>query len=114
MTLRNFCDAPVSDEELDAGPVSESPVAVVPEHPDDGGPDLGDLLLGHPGAEPDGEHRVRGEPAADPDVEAGTVGRVVHADERDVVDLRHNVLGGWPVRAVLNLRGRFEYSGSPM
>ena len=85
------CDPPVGDEELQPGPVAQPPVSVVPEDPDDAGPDVGDLGEGHPRTEPLGQHRVGRQPAADPDVEARPVLRVDDSDEGDVVDLMGHV-----------------------
>ena len=90
--LAELLDAPVGDQELQPGPVAQPAVAVVAEDRDDAGPDLGDLLQRHPGAEPLGQHRVGGQPAADPEVEARAVLGVDDADERDVVDLVRHVL----------------------
>ena len=82
---------PVLDEELQAGLSAQAAVAVVAEDRDDALPDVGDLVEGHPGAEPDGEMRVRGQSAAHPQVEAGSVIGVHDADEGDVVDLVRDV-----------------------
>ena len=90
--LAELLGAPVGDEELDPGPGAQPAVAVVAEDAAHAGPDLGDLVARHPGAEPLGEHRVGRQPAADPDVEAGAVLGVLDADEGDVVDLVHDVL----------------------
>ena len=74
------------------GAGAQPAVAVVAEDADDAGPDVGHLVERHPRAEPLGQHRVGRQAAADPEVEARAVLGVHDADERDVVDLVHDVL----------------------
>ena len=92
--LAELLDAPVGDEELQASPGAQAAVAVVAEDADDALPHLGHLVERHPHAEALGQHRVGRQPAADPEVEAGTVLGVHCTGERDVVDLRHDVVAG--------------------
>ena len=89
--LAELLHAPVGDEELEPGPRAQPPVAVVAEHADDAGPDLGDLVERDPDAEALGEHRVGRQAAADPDVEPDAVLGVHDGHERDVVDLGRDV-----------------------
>src|SRR3954449_9996103 len=92
--LPELRDAPVGDQELEAGAGAQSPVAVVPEHRDHGLPGIGDLVERDPDAHLLREHRVGGEPAADPEVEPRAELGVHGADEGDVVDLRRGVEAG--------------------
>src|SRR5918996_2831497 len=89
--LTEALDTPVVDQELQPGPRPQPPEPVVAEDPDDAGPDVRDLFQWDPGTEPLGQLGVGGQPATDPQVEAGAVPGVHDADERDVVDLVHDV-----------------------
>ena len=92
MTFPESCCAPVLDQELDPCLGAQPPVPVVAERRDHGLPHVGHLVQRNPGAEPLTEHGVGRQAAAYPDVEAGAVFGMVHADERNVVDLVHHVL----------------------
>ena len=87
-----FLDAPVLDQELQPRLGPQPAVAVVAEDRGDRLPDVGHLVERHPGADPLGQHRVGRQAAADPQVQPGAVLGMVDADERDVVDLVHDVL----------------------
>jgi hypothetical protein len=89
--LAELLDAPVGDQELQAGAGAQPAVAVVAEDRDDALVDVRDLVQRDPGAQALADLRVGGETAADPDVETGAVLGVLHADERDVVDLVRHV-----------------------
>ena len=90
--LTELLDAPVLDQELQAGLGAKPAVAVVAEDRDDGLPDVRDLVERDPGTDPLREHRVGRQAAADPEVESGAVLGMVDTDERDVVDLVGDVL----------------------
>ncbi len=97
---------PVGDEELQAGAGAQPAVAVVAEDRDDALVDIRDLVQRDPGAQAHTELGVGGETAADPDVEARTVLGVVHAHERDVVDLVRHVEQGRAGDGGLELAGQ--------
>ena len=94
--LAELLRAPVGEQELQPGLVAHPAVAVVAEDGDDPGPHVGYVVLGHERAEPHGQPRVGRQPAADPQVVARAQLGVLDADERDVVDLVHDVVGEHP------------------
>src|SRR3954469_7233038 len=90
--LAELLRAPVGDEELQASAVARLAVAVVTEQPRHRRPDFRDLIRLDEDAEALREHRVGRQPAADPQVEPDSAVLVLHADERDVVDLVRRAL----------------------
>ena len=90
--LAELLDAPVGDQELQAGPRAEPPVAVVAEDRRDALPDVGDLVDRDPDADLLRQHRVGRESTADPQVEAGAELGVDGPDERHVVRLGRDVV----------------------
>ena len=90
--LAELVDAPVGDQELQAGARAQPAVAVVAEDRRDALPDVGHLVERDPDAGLLGQHRVGRQPAADPQVEAGAELGVHGADERDVVGLGGDVV----------------------
>ena len=83
--------APLGHEELQAGLGAQPPVAVVAEDRDDAEPHVGGLLGRDEHAEPLGQARGGGQAATDPEVVADAELGVHDPDERDVVDLVHDV-----------------------
>ena len=101
--LAELLDAPVGDQELQAGPRAEPAVAVVAEDRGDALPGVGHLVDRDPDAQLLGQHRVRRQAAADPQVEAGAVLGVDGADERHVVGLGGDVVARVPGQRGLEL-----------
>ena len=89
--LAELRGTPLGHEELQAGLGAQPPVAVVAEDRDDAEPHVGGLLGRDEHAEPLGQARGGGQPATDPEVVAGAELGVDDPDERDVVDLVHDV-----------------------
>ena len=92
--LAELLGAPLGEQELQARLVAQAPVAVVAEDLRDAVPGIRDLLGRDEHAEALAEARRRREAAADPQVVADAELGVLDRDERDVVDLVHDVLAG--------------------
>ena len=103
--LAELLGAPLGEEELQARLVAQAPVAVVAEDLRDAVPGIRHLLGRHEDAEALGQPRRGRQAAAHPQVVADAELGMLDRDERDVVDLVHDVLARVPGDRGLELAG---------